>query len=240
MVNTELFETMQRDPSLRDKLAAQIEGMIVEQRLQPGDKLPSERELSALYGVSRTVIREAVATLTAKSLLEPQRGGGILVKAPDIASVSRSLTLCLRLGRPELTYDKVHEVRSLIEVEIAGLAALRRTDEDIQALETLLDAIDPDAIDRTAFAQVDVAFHRQLAAATHNDLYSVILDSIADVLIDVRTLGYDVPGTPERAIIHHREILDEVRRGDAAAARDAMSRHLIEAQVTQRDVMGEK
>ncbi len=230
------FQAIQRSGTLSSRLVQQIETLIRQRHLQPGDRLPPERELALQFGVSRTVIREAVAALAAKNLLEALPGGGAVVRSPDAKSVSQSLSLFLHSSQETYSYAKVHEVRRLLEVEIAGLAAERRTEDDLRILEDVLQTLTASA-DRTQFAAHDVAFHAALAQATHNKLFVLLLDSLADVLLEVRERGFDVPGTPERAQQHHQAILDEVRRGDVSAARQAMQAHLEEADKTQQEAL---
>lgn len=234
MTQSTLFQAVPRPGTLTSRLIKQIEEMMTERSLQPGDRLPPERELSQQFGVSRTVIREAVAALAAKSLLEIVPGGGAVVRTLDAGAVSRSLSLLLRTGPTTYSYEKVNEVRRLLEVEIAGLAAARRTEGDLNVLEETLRSASPDDPDRAHFAARDLAFHAALARATHNELFSLLLDSISDVLLKVREQGFDVPGTPERALHFHDAILRAVRAGDAAGARQAMQEHLSEAAETQR------
>lgn len=234
MTNSALFQAVPRAGTLTSRLILQIEALMAEQHLQPGDRLPPERELAQQFGVSRTVIREAVAALAAKSLLEIVPGGRAVVRTPDADSVSRSLSLFLRTGRATFSYEKVSEVRQLLEVEIAGLAAERHTAGDLRALETILQEASPGDADRAHFAARDVAFHAALARATRNEMFPLLLDSLADVLLQVREQGFDVPGTPERALTYHRAILDAIRQADPAGARRAMREHLQEAEETQR------
>src|SRR5579859_2081829 len=92
-VSDDLFKTIPREASLSNRVKVQLEQLLVDSRLQPGDRLPAERELARQFGVSRTVIREAVRTLTARGLLEVRSGSGTIVRSPSAASVSESMTL---------------------------------------------------------------------------------------------------------------------------------------------------
>src|SRR5262245_28566351 len=124
-----LFEQVAREPRLSDKVADMMLETILSRRLQVGDRLPSERELGEQFGVSRTVVREAVRALVAKGVIEVRSGSGLRVAAVDAAAVSESMSLFLRGG--SLDFEKVHEVRTLLEVHIAGIAAERATTEDV-------------------------------------------------------------------------------------------------------------
>ena len=231
--STELFKTLPRASTLSDRVTGQIENLIIENQLQPGDHLPPERELARQFGVSRTVVREAISALVAKSLLETKPGGGTLVRSPTAESVAQSMSLFLRGGQPELDMSKVVEVRRILEVEIAALAAERHTPEDLEAMEAILfEAANGQGRDH--FAKTDVAFHAALARATHNELFGLLLDSVADIMFKVRYLGFDVPDAIARALIYHRAILEQVKAGDAEGARQAMHEHLIESEDTQR------
>jgi GntR family transcriptional repressor for pyruvate dehydrogenase complex len=238
-IQRDLFQTVRRTTTLANRVTNQIEQLMMDGRLQPGDRLPPERELARQFGVSRTVVREAVRALAAKSLLEVEPGSGTTVRSPTPKSVAQSMTMLLRATRTEIDYDKVHEVRRILEVEIAGLAAERRTDEDLKEMEEILRQTAEAEIqdDRESFPECDVAFHAALACATHNELFSLLLDSMADIMIKVRQLGFEVPDMPMRALRHHCAIFERVKAGDPKGARRAMREHLIEAEDTMRQAL---
>lgn len=233
------FRAVARESTLVDRVAEQIEGQIVGGRLQPGARLPSERELAEQFGVSRTVIREAVRVLAAKSLLEVRSGSGTVVRSPSTRAIAQSMTLLLRTGQ-RIDHAAIHEVRRTLEVEIAGLAAERRTTADVADLEALLadmatilaEGRTPATRDR--FAANDVRFHDALARATHNELFVLLLDSIADVMLEVRQIGFEGAGSHQDTLDFHRAILEQVRAGDAAGAREAMRAHLVNAEQVMR------
>jgi len=239
MAHARPFKSVQRDPNLAEQVTRQIESLIVANNLQPGDRLPPERELAQQFGVSRTVVRQAIHSLVAKSLLATQPGGGTVVCRPAAAAVAQSLHLFLRSSQAHLDYGKVHEVRRLLEVEIAGLAAIRRNEEDIARLEANLSAAVKSipTEDPEQFAQIDIAFHAALAQATHNQLFELLLDSLAEIMIEVRRSGFAVPDTPARALRIHQAIYAQVRAGNAEGARYAMQEHLLEAEETQRQAL---
>lgn len=233
----ELFKTVQRESTLASRVTRQIEHLIIEGHLQLDDRLPPERELARQFGVSRTVVREAVRALVAKGLLEVHPGSGTMVRSPTAETIAQSMTLFLRAGKPELDYEKVLEVRRVLEVEIAGLAAERRTAKDLEEMEEILHEASEIQDDRDRFAKSDVDFHAALARATHNELFSLLLDSVVDIMIKVRQMGFDVPGMPVRALKHHRAILEQVKAGDPQRARQAMREHLIESEETIRQAL---
>ena len=232
----ELFKALERDATLTDRVTQQIEDLIVIGHLRPGNRLPPERELAHRFGVSRTVVREAVRALVAKGLLEVRSGSGTIVCSPTAQTLAQTMSLFLRVGQRDLDYRKILEVRRLLEVEIAGLAAERRTEEDLEVMKAILQEAESGG-DRDRFVRTDMAFHSALARATYNELFSVLLDSIADVMITMRQMAFDIPDAFTRALRYHRAIFEQVKRGDPEGARQAMREHLVEAEDTIRQAL---
>lgn len=217
------FARIRREPRLSDRVAALLLDTIVARGLQPGDRLPSERELGEQFGVSRTVIREAVRALAAKGVIEVRTGSGLRVAAVDASAVSESMSLYLRGGTVE--YPKVHEVRRLLEVEIAGLAAERARDGDVTRMRTICEQMEAALEDVERAARLDLAFHRAIARATANELYLLLLDSIGEALLEIRRGNLQTGAAPETVRLH-REIVDRIAARDPAGARQAMAEHL--------------
>jgi GntR family transcriptional regulator, transcriptional repressor for pyruvate dehydrogenase complex len=224
--DTELFAPVSREATLANRVTKEIGKLIIDGRIEMGQRLPSERDLADQFGVSRTVVREAVRGLVAKGWLEVRPGSGTIVRSPTAGALTQSLTLLLRGGLSDVDYTKVHEIRRLLEIEIAGLAAERTSNDDLAKLAATLDEMEANRADRDLYAKSDVAFHAALAAATHNELFPLLLDSIVDIMVEVRQLGFDVPGSSEHALSQHRAILEQVRSGNAKGARQAMRKHL--------------
>jgi GntR family transcriptional repressor for pyruvate dehydrogenase complex len=218
-----LFEQVSREPRLSDKVAEMMLETILSNRLQVGDRLPSERELGEQFGVSRTVVREAVRALAAKGVIEVRSGSGLRVAAVDASAVSESMRLYVRGGG--LDFEKVHEVRRLLEVHTAGLAAERAEETDVASLREVHERMTRDADDVDAASLDDLEFHRRIALATHNELYLVLMDSIGRALIDIRRANLG-SGSAPATLAQHAEILESIAAHDAARARTAMAAHL--------------
>jgi len=227
-----MFKAIEREETLTRRVTEQVEQLILDDLLRPGDKLPAERDLALRFQVSRTVIREAIRSLAAHGLVEVRQGKGTTVSIPSVESLQRPLTLLLRTNQRDLDHKKVLEVRRTLEIEIAGIAAERRTSSDLDTLEHILEDRSETKSSREEFVEWDVAFHAALARATQNELFSLLLDSVATVMRKVREIGFDVPGTPERAYRFHRRILDQVTAGNSSGARRAMQEHLAESEQT--------
>jgi GntR family transcriptional repressor for pyruvate dehydrogenase complex len=177
-------------------------------------------------------VREAVRSLVVKGLLDVRRGGGTVVRSPDPALVSEMMTIMLRVGADDVAFSHVQEVRRLLEIEIAGLAAERHDADDLARLEAQLRTMVEYEGDPERWAAADVAFHAAIAAATHNPLYSVLLSSIADMLMEVRLTGVRLPDTPQKAYRHHKAIFERIKAQDRLGARKAMQDHLRESEET--------
>jgi GntR family transcriptional repressor for pyruvate dehydrogenase complex len=222
-----LFERLDRGERLSDRVANRLLDAIVSRGLRPGDRLPSERDLAEQFSVSRTVVREAVRSLAGKGIIDARPGRGLTVAAVDAAAVTQSMSLFLH-GSSSIDYRKVHEVRAMLEVQIAGLAAQRATDEEIQRLEEVCDQMATVLEDTEAASREDVAFHRILAGSTHNELYDLLLDAVAAPLLQIRRETFMLPGRAAVALAAHRDILRHVAAGNATGARGQMRSHLAD------------
>jgi GntR family transcriptional regulator, transcriptional repressor for pyruvate dehydrogenase complex len=198
---------------------------IASNQLKPGDMLPPERELGKQFGVSRTVIREAVRALAAKGLLEVRSGSGVRIVAVDESTVRESMRHFVHGS--SLEYEKVDEMRRVLEVAAAGLAAERATGDDIAAIDETIDAFENECRDLEKSVLHDLAFHRAIARATHNELFLVLHDSMGEMLIEVRRRNLSKGRDERRLVVNmHRRIRDGIAAHDPEAARWAMLDHL--------------
>jgi GntR family transcriptional repressor for pyruvate dehydrogenase complex len=227
-----LVAELARQETLANRVVIELERLILDSRLGEGDRLPSERDLASQFGVSRTVVREAVRALAAKRLVDVSGGRGTVVRAPTSEAAAESMRMLLQVQESASDAAKVTEVRRVLETEIAALAAARRTPDDLDELKSILRAAEAHLEDPDMFVAEDVAFHAALARATHNELFAILLDSLAQLMFEVRLLALRIPGTPRRSLHHHRALYDAVAEGDPDAARAAMDVHMDEASET--------
>ncbi len=219
---------------LVDRVVHKIQEQILSERLAVGTKLPPERELAVSLGVSRTVVREAVRVLAASGLLETSHGIGTTVRALSREEVVKPLNLFLRSWGRDVSLSHLHQVRSLLEVENIGLAAEQASDDDIQDLRRILVEMEAAKDDPSLFAVKDSDFHRRLAQTTHNPLLTLLLDSIHDLMVEIRELVAGQSGLVERVLPAHIEMLDWIEKRDAKRARQAMREHLLAALDVQK------
>ena len=169
--------------------------------------------------------------VVAWGLLELQPGSGTVVRAQPFASTAESMVLLVNLGvsSGRLDHTKVVEVRRVLEVEIAGLAAVRASGAGLVELAAIIGRARAGLDDLDTFVATDIACHAALARATQNELFSVILALVSDVMVEVRRLGSRVRGVPAGALANHRALLGRVRHRDAPGAHDAIDHHLDDA-----------
>jgi GntR family transcriptional regulator, transcriptional repressor for pyruvate dehydrogenase complex len=212
-------------------VTAAILETIASRQLQPGDMLPPERELGRQFGVSRTVIREAVRALSAKGLLDVRSGSGVRIVAVDESTVRESVRHFVHGSM--MDYGKVDEVRRVLEVAAAGLAAERATDADIARMDDTIDRFANECSDLEASVQIDLEFHREVARATHNELFSVLHDAMGEMLAEVRRRNLSKGRSERRLVVAmHQRIRDGIAAHDPAAAQQAMRDHLGHVQAT--------
>lgn len=217
------FSALTRPPRLSDEVADTLLETILAQGLRPGARLPSERRLAEQFGVSRTVVREAIRSLATKGVIRVQPGAAPEVGAIDAHAVTQSLSLYLR--RSTIEYPKVHEIRTIVETEMAAAAAQRATDDEIAEMGAAAARMEAVSADSEAAAAADVEFHEAIARGAHNDVYLILLRAIGDALIEIRRQSLS-RGSTQQTLEAHRKILDSVARRDPDAARTNMLEHL--------------
>jgi GntR family transcriptional repressor for pyruvate dehydrogenase complex len=233
------FRNIGNKDGLVDKVVHAIESEVLSGQLTVGTKLPPEREFSESLGVSRPVVREAVRTLVTRGLLETKHGIGTMVRALSRDEIVKPLTLFLRTCGQDVNIEHLHQVRSILEVESAGLAALQRTEEDLSDLVRICDEMKK-APEPRLFALKDSEFHRRLSQTTHNPLMKLLLDSIHDMMAEVRKLVGGKAGLPERVMPTHIRIVECVKARNPEGARRAMSEHLVIALTIQKELIEQR
>lgn len=221
------------EPIKREPLATEIARRLVEYLLsggvEPGERMPSERQLAEAFGVGRSSMREALKALTLLGLVEVRHGDGTYLMRDDSALLPRVIEWGLLLGE-QRTLDLV-EARQKIEADIAGLAAARRVDADLAELRRLLarmEQLSHETGSPAEFVDVDVAFHLRVAEASRNTALRDILSGI-QALLRVWIGRVIAAGDRESSYQEHLPILAAIAAGDVAAAEAAMADHMRSA-----------
>lgn len=223
-----------RQRRLADTIVEQLEAMILEGALSPGQRLPAERVLAEQFGVSRPSLREAIQKLAAKGLLISRQGGGNYVSESLGSSFSDPL-LALLEGRPEAQRDLL-EFRHTLEADCAYYAALRATEVDQQhlrsAYETLQSCYAPASkASRAEEGAADARFHLAIAEASHNMILLHTIRGLFDLLKRnvVTNIGgmYELrPETRQMLMQQHQELFEAIIERRADDARACASRHI--------------
>lgn len=223
-------ESSRRASSVSVEISAHLEAMIATGRLAPGDRLPSERELAATFGVARASLRDAMRDLENKRLIERRPGRGTTVlHAP--AAVQELYT---QLSDAEHQLRDVAELRGTIEPRVAELAARRATNQNLIELEAVLKNPVAEVLPEESL-QLDLEFHMLLAVAAGNPLLSAINTLACSWTSSSRVLSHSTRWAREVSYLGHRSILGAVSAGDSAAARDAMIKHLDDVEALTRN-----
>ncbi len=189
-----------------------------------GDRIPAERDLCQQLGVGRASLREALKALEIMGMIETRLGDGTYVcKRSEF--FSRPLLWAIVSGS-EADMNELVEARVLIEVELAGMAAERATDEDIEHLTELLDRMSKVKKSPQEFVQADVDFHLTLARAASNKILMNALQMIRNLLHRWILSAVGTSGIADKACSQHKRMLAAIKTGDAATARKEMRRHL--------------
>lgn len=226
MPPSKTLQHIARPVSLSEGVFRAIERRIREGEFGPGDQLPTEKQLSELFGVSRTVVREAISRLRADGYLETRQGAGAYVSAqPGNASFK---LVAAGVNEPG-DIAQVFELRLLVEAGAAELAAWRRNARDIRGLRQQFNKMTEALRAGADGSAADDAFHRTIAAATHNPQVRRFVEFLAHQFSETRRPTWADAGRAGTAQREHEELLAAIEAGDARAARVAAELHLRNA-----------
>jgi len=212
---------IRRGRAVSGEVGAYLERLI-RSDLSPGDRLPAERELADSLNVSRTSVREALQELEQRRLIARAPGRGTTVLPPSDSVIELA---SLQVADPE--ERDVTELRMVIEPQIADLAARRATDADLVRLEQILVASHA-GLTPVESLELDVQFHRQLAASSRNPLLISLCDLTGSWIQVVRARSHQTRKGRRASVEGHRRIYDAVLAGDSVAANTAMTDHLAD------------
>jgi len=217
------FERIDKE-RLFKQVAHQIEAKIIDGNLKPGDMLAPERVMTEQFGVSRTVIREAVKVLELSGLVRVQHGRGVIVTRLSADNVTDSVIRYVKIQQSPIW--ALLELRSILEVGIADLAAERCNEEDIEKLDEIVRQMSAKVDSPAEYAELDLEFHLAIARAAHNRLFLLVLEPFMSLMREARRLGAAVPHASRRTFEHHELILEALKDRDGSEARRVMQEHL--------------
>lgn len=225
------ISTLGRTPQLPSRVAAAITSEILEGRLKHGDRLPTEQSLAVKFGVSRSVIREAIARLRSDGVVQSRQGVGAFVIS---SGESGTLRIDADLMSDRLVFRDVFEMRAILEIRAAGLAAHRRNSEQMAAMVDAFGRMKSSVNWAEDGVTADMEFHRAVAAASGNAYVAMVvgffLGQMRQSIMFMRHNQNDTGGRMIATnIAEHEAILDAIGAQDAEAATAAMRRHITGA-----------
>jgi GntR family transcriptional repressor for pyruvate dehydrogenase complex len=213
---------------LYEEIIKQLQDLIRKGQLKPGDKLPPERELALQLNVSRTAIREALRSLESMGFIESRVGGGTFIKEVTLDNIMDPFSSILSQDK-KLILELI-EVRLLLEVETARLAAKRIDEQKSREIEKALELMEREIVEGGIGIQGDNMFHNAVAIAAGNTALMKILNMCDDLLSSTREATLKIPGQPQKTLIDHRNIYEAIISGDEKRAASLMKDHLTKAQ----------
>jgi len=213
---------------ISSQIAEQIRSSILAGEFAPGEKLPPERELAEMFGVSRPSVREALNLLAASGLVMSYQGGGTVVMSLMETTAGNPMTELIR-SQQERALDVI-EVRKAIEASTAFYAAQRALPEDIRTMERIVDGLRENLEELKPSENLDANFHLAIAKATHNIVWLHLMQNIFDAMKEFQQSVWRavyLTGEDHHLLYqHHRRIFEAIRNRDPEAARAAMADHL--------------
>lgn len=207
----------------------QIREYFLDGELQPGEKLPTERELAARFNVSRTSVREALRKLEIKGIIEIKQGSGSFIKTPECHTLGDDLSSTIIKTEKKLIYEML-ELRQALEVECAFLASQRATSEDLERIGKALEMMVQVKNDVELGIQADLSFHINIVLASHNSIFLQLFQTLSEHMQDtIRATRRQRLKDPERTqetIDEHKEIYLAIAAGDANQAKQLMEKHI--------------
>jgi GntR family transcriptional repressor for pyruvate dehydrogenase complex len=208
-------------PRLYEQVVTQLREYADAAGLRTGDRLPSERDLADRLRVSRASLKQAIVVLEVQGLVEIRHGGGTYLRTDSLHPEPVAQLVERRRRLPD-----VLDAREAMETKLAELAAVRRTDADLEEIDAALTVMRAE-IDQGAFGEDgDRRFHAAVTAAAHSELLADFMHKIADQIAETRRESLHQPDRPAQSLAQHTRIADAIRAQDPQAATEAMRRHL--------------
>jgi GntR family transcriptional repressor for pyruvate dehydrogenase complex len=230
------FGQFERD-TLPERISARLLALIAERQLRPGDKLPPERELAAIMGVSRASLREALAGLAMVNVVEIRQGSGAYVTSLKPALLIEHFDFVFSLD--DSTFSELLEARHMIEPGLASMAAFKATDDDLAAMEVCLERSGAAVDDADAFLAVDLDLHDLILAAARNQIITRFMAGLTRLGTASRKRTGALREVREKSHREHVAIVRAIVQRDHLAAAAAMESHIRNIQNSLEATTGE-
>lgn len=236
-----LFEPLREtNRSLDGRIVDYIRGLVERGELTPGDRLPAERELASQLGVSRAVLREALATLAALGIVESRHGRGVFIVGGSVQATAQRLSMALSTDENLTLADnqaRIHElfdIRRVLEGAAAEWASQRATDEQIVEMRAVLnkdrEVRSAEPVDMAFASELDGRLHALIAASTANRTLILLMAVLLDELSLARNQSLAIPGRIQRSLRQHQTLVDAIAAHDVSLARVSMLEHISDVE----------
>ena len=224
----------EKNGTTAEEVVERLRRMIHSGELSPGDRLPPERDLARLLGVSRPTLRAGIRSLSTVGILQSRQGAGTFVVEKDESPTLDSSPLRMLSALHGFTSDEMFEARLALEMSIAGLAAERSTSEQMTLMAEQITGMYASLDNPEQYLVHDMKFHQTIAAASDNRILTSLMNMVATILFDSRSKTVHRALDLKESAEQHHNIYRAMREHDTEAARQAMHDHLIETQKAQR------
>lgn len=237
MNETDTYKTIdaERRGTSSEEVVLQLREMIHRGELKHGDRLPPERDLAKLLGVSRPTLRAGIRTLAAVGVLQSKQGAGTFVVEADASPELDSHPLRLMASLHGFSNAEMFETRLALEMSVAGLAAERASGDNLAAMAEELAEMFAALDEPEEYLVHDMRFHQMIAAASGNRILTALMNMVATILFDKRIKSVSQAHDLKESAEMHRLIYRAIREHNPEAARQAMRDHLLLAQKAQEE-----
>lgn len=223
--------------NISDQVFEQLRNNIIDGIWKQGDKLPSENDLVEAFGVSRITIRQALSKLTTLGLIETRTGEGSFVTELKPGIFMNNMIPYIYLNQESL--EELLEFRYVIEVETAGIAANKITDEDIERLEKSLKRMESNVDDLSKYVEEDLHFHMIIANSSKNSLIIQIHNIVRSIIKrSIKNLTENIG--VENGLKYHKQIIEALKERDEVMVKNIMREHLYQAYNAYKDLQDDK
>lgn len=209
----------------------EIKAYCLNKNLKPGDKLPTERELASRFNVSRTSVREALRKLEIKGIIEIKQGSGSFIRTTEFPQLGEELSSTILNVEKKLVYEML-ELRRVLEVECAFLAAQRATSSDLEQIRQALEMMEKANDNVEIGLEADLAFHLQIVRASHNTIFLQLIETLSghmkDTIRATRKQRLSDPSRMQDTIDEHKQIFVAIASGQADLAKQLMEKHITQ------------
>lgn len=224
----------EKNGTTAEEVVTRLRDMIHGGELSPGDRLPPERDLAKLLGVSRPTLRAGIRSLATVGILQSRQGAGTFVAERGDSPTLDGSPLKMLSALHGFTSDEMFEARLALEMSIASLAAERATSEQMTLMAEEVTGMYASLSEPEQYLVHDMQFHQTIAAASNNRILTSLMNMVATILFDARSKTVKRARDLKESAEQHHNIYRAMRERDPEAARRAMHDHLIETQKAQR------